>query len=475
MNGIEIENLEGKKIDLSEEHLTDMDDRLRGLLLREEDEGYEEAREIWNGMVDRKPALIIRCFNPADVKTAVDFVREHQLKSSIRAGGHNVSGASIADQGLVIDVSQMQNVLVDPDERTAVVESGALLGDLDRETAPFDLAAPVGVVSETGVAGLTLHGGVGWLTRKHGLSIDNLKSIEIVTGRGDLLKASEEENQDLFWALRGGGGNFGVVTAFEFDLHPVPSMVSVMITAYPLGASVEVMKSVRDYMTSAPEELMLIASYGRVPEMSEIDEEHHGKPALMLLGCYSGEEKSAEQIIGPLRTITEPIADLSSPMKWKELQQIFDKDYPDGKLYYWKSIYLDRLDDEIMTVLEKYTRSQPSNDTTTDIWFIDGAMNRVPPEATAFFNRQYSYMLGIEANWSESDRSEANITWARKLYSELEKLTSGGSYLNFPGNLEKEEIMLRSAYGDNLNRLKEIKAKYDPDNIMPGLLNISSA
>jgi len=475
MNGIKIKNLGGKMVDLSEEHLRDMDDRLRGILLRKGDEGYEESRKVWNGMVDKKPALIIRCFSPADVITAMDFVLEHRLKSSIRAGGHNVSGASIADQGLVIDVSQMRNVHVDPDERTAVVESGALLGDLDRETAPFDLAAPVGVVSETGVAGLTLHGGVGWLTRKHGLSIDNLKSIEIVTGRGDFLRTSEEENQDLFWALRGGGGNFGVVTAFEFDLHPVASMVSVMITAYPLEDSVKVMKAVRDYMASAPEELMLIASYGRVPEMPEIDEEQHGEPALMLLGCYSGKEESAEEIIDPLRTIIEPIADLTSLMKWKELQQLFDEDYPDGKLYYWKSIYLDRLDDDVMTILEKYTRSQPSDDTTIDIWFLDGAMNRVPPEATAFFNRQYPYMVGIEANWSESDRSEANITWARDLYSELEKLTSGGSYLNFPGNLEKEEIMLRSAYGDNLERLKQIKAKFDPDNIMPGLLSISSA
>lgn len=461
-------------IDLGEEHLADMDDRLKGELLREGDEGYEEARKIWNGMVDKKPALICRCFSPADVKTAVKFVRKHRLKSSIRAGGHNISGASIAEQGFVIDVSQMRNVHVDPDERTAVVESGALLGDLDRETAPLDLAAPVGVVSETGVAGLTLHGGVGWLTRKHGLSIDNLKSIEIVTGRGDFLKASEEKNQDLFWALRGGGGNFGVVTSFEFDLHPVESMVSLMITVYPLEDSVKVMKAVRDYMASAPEELMLIASYGRVPEMPEIDEEHHGKPALMLLGCYSGKEESAEEIIGPLRTIIEPITDLSSPMKWKELQQLFDEDYPDGKLYYWKSIYLDRLDDEIMNILEKYSSSQPSDDTTVDIWFLDGAMNRVDPEATAFFNRQYPYMIGIEANWSESKRSEANITWARDLYSELEKLTSGGIYLNFPGNLEKEEIMLRSAYGDNLDRLRQIKSKYDPDNIMPGLLNISS-
>ncbi len=473
MNRVKIETLDEKVIELEGGILTDLSNELRGNLLKIGDEGYDEARKVWNGLIDKKPALIVRALGPADVISAVNFIREHQLKSSIRAGGHNVSGAAIAEQGLVIDVSRMRSVHVNPEEKTAVVESGALLGDLDHETAPFDLAAPVGVVSQTGVAGLTLHGGVGWLTRKHGLSIDNLKSIEVVTPKGELVRASADNHPDLFWALRGGGGNFGVITAFEFNLHTVKSPVSVIITVYSLDKADSVMTFVRKYMSSAPEELMLIASYGRVPAMPGIAEEDQGRPALILFGCYSGPKEQAEEITSPLQSIVEPIADLSYPAAWKEMQQLLDEDYPDGKLYYWKSIYLDRINDEVLDVLEKHTRSQPSPDTTTDIWFLGGSMGRIPAEATAFFNRQHSYMVGIEANWEDTDDTEANISWARALHSDLEKLPGGGRYLNFPGDLDKRELVLRAAYGDNLERLKKIKAKYDPDNIMPGLLNIS--
>ncbi len=473
MNWIKIETLDEKRIELDGETLRDLDNDLRGNLLKTGDEGYDEARKVWNGMIDRKPALILQASGPADVIKAVNFIREHRLKSSIRAGGHNVSGAAIADQGMVIDVSRMRSVHINPEEKTAVVESGALLGDLDHETVPFGLAAPVGVVSQTGVAGLTLHGGVGWLTRKHGLSIDNLKSIEVVTPEGNLIKASAENHPDLFWALRGGGGNFGVVTAFEFNLHPVESPLAAIITIYPMDKAERVMNFVREYMAEAPDDLMLITEYARVPEMPEIAEEEHGKPALIVAGCYSGPQDKAEEITSPLRTVVEPIADLSHNLPWIEIQQIFDEDYPEGKLYYWKSIYLDSISDEVFALLEKYTRSQPSPDTTTDIWFLGGYVERVPKEETAFFNRHHPYMVGIEANWEDSADSEANISWVRELHGELEKLPGGGRYLNFPGDLDERELVLRAAYGDNLERLKKIKAKYDPDNIMPGLLNIS--
>lgn len=473
MKQVKIKTLDEKMIELDDEVLTDLSNQLKGNLLKMGDEGYDEAREIFNGMIDKKPALIVRAQGPADVISAVNFIQEHQLKSSIRAGGHNVSGAAIAEQGLVIDVSKMRSVHVNPEEQTAVVESGALLGDVDHETAPFNLAAPLGVVSQTGVAGLTLHGGMGWLTRKHGLTIDNLKSIEVVTPDGELVKASKDNHPDLFWALRGGGGNFGVVTAFEFDLHPVSDPISAVITVYPLEKTEEVMAFARDYMSSAPEELMLIADFGRAPAMPGIAEEDQGRPSLILFGCYFGSQDQAEEIAGPLQSIVEPIADLSFPLPFKDFQQLLDANFPVGKLYYWKSIYLDEINDEVFDLIEKYVKKQPSPDSTTDFYFLDGSMSRVPLEATPFYNRKYPYMVAIQSNWYGSDKSEANISWARSFHSELEKLAGEGSYLNITGDLDKRELVLRSAYGDNLERLKKIKSKYDPDNIMPGLINIS--
>ena len=477
MKRVKIETLDKEKIELDEEVLTDLSDQLKGNLLKIGDEGYDEAREVFNGMIDKKPALIVRALGPADVMSAVNFIQEHQLKNSIRAGGHNVAGSAIAENGLVIDVSRMNSVHVNPEEQTAVVESGALLGDVDHETAPFDMAVPLGVVSQTGVAGLTLHGGVGWLSRKHGLTIDNLKSIEVVTPDGELVKASKENHPDLFWALRGGGGNFGVVTAFEFDLHPVSAPVSALITVYPLDKSEEVITFARDYMASAPEELMLIADLGRAPAMPGIAEEDQGKPSLILFGCYFGSQDQAEEITGPLKTIVEPIADLSFPVPFKDFQQLLDASFPVGKLYYWKSIYLDEINNEVIDLIEEYVSKQPSPDTTTDVYFLGAAMSQVPLEATPFYNRKYPYMVAIQSNWFDSDKSEANISWARSFHSDLEELAGEGRYLNIPGNsgdLDKRELVLRSAYGDNLERLKKVKSKYDPDNIMPGLINISS-
>jgi FAD/FMN-containing dehydrogenase len=416
--------------------------------------------------------MIIRCLGVADVMAAVDFVRDHQLFFSVRAGGHNVSGAAIADHGVVIDVSQMRSVQVDPKRRLARVEGGGRLGDLDHETTAFGLAAPVGVVSETGVAGLTLHGGAGWLMRKHGLSVDNLHAVEIVTANGQLVRASSDEHADLFWALRGGGGNFGVATAFEFNLHPIAPTVAVAMPIYSLELAREALSTCRDYMAHAPEELMVLGVYWSAPRITAVPEEHHGKPVAILLGCYSGPTERAEETIAPLRSIGEPIADLSEIMRWRDAQRLLDEDYPDGKFYYWKSIYLDRLDDEVLSILERYTLNRPSAESSIDVWFLGGAMSRVAPDATAFYNRRCPFMIGIEANWSDHAAAEANIAWARDLHEKLQPFSSGGNYLNFPGFVEDREVLLRGAYGENLERLKRVKATYDPENLFPGLLNI---
>ncbi|WP_429885953.1 FAD-binding oxidoreductase [Geoalkalibacter halelectricus] len=472
MSEIQILTRRGTVVNLQLEILDNFKNQFRGTLLKHGDEEYDQARKVWNGTIDKRPALIARCRGAADVMAVVNFAREHQLAISIRSGGHNVSGAAISEQGLVIDLSHMRSVQVNPRERVARAEGGALLGDLDHETTAFGLAAPVGVVSETGVAGLTLHGGTGWLMRKHGLTIDNLLAVEIVTSDGRLLRASADEHPDLFWALRGGGGNFGVATAFEYRLHPIPESITFAMPIYSLEVAAQVIAGCRDYMHDAPEELMVLGTYWSAPPIANIPEEHHGKPVVILLGCYSGPAENAENVTGPLRSLAEPIADLTSAMSWKDLQRLLDEDYPNGKYYYWKSIYLDRLDEAVMAVMEEYARSRPSPETSIDIWHMGGAMSRVEPTATAFFNRRIPFMVAIEANWSERADSDANIAWARALHKALQPFSSGGNYLNFPGYVEEQDAMLRGAYGDNLTRLKQIKAKYDPDNLFPGLLNI---
>ena len=473
MANTQITTRQGEIVTLDEAALNTLQGQLRGSLLRAEDPEYETARKLWNGMIDKKPALIARCLGVADVMAAVNFARDRQLLFSVRAGGHNVSGAAIAERGLVIDLSQMRSVQVDPQKGLARVEGGARLGDLDHETAAFGLAAPVGVVSETGVAGLTLHGGAGWLMRKHGLSIDNLNSVEIVTADGQLVRASETEHPDLFWALRGGGGNFGVATAFEFKLHPVGPEVAIALPIYPLAKAREVMTACRDYLATAPEDLMVLGVYWSAPAIPEVPQEQQGKPVAILLGCYTGPLDQAEQVLAPLRTISEPIADLSDNMNWTSAQKILDEDYPDGKYYYWKSIYLDQLDDAVMSILEEYTLSRPSAESSIDVWYLGGAMSRVEPTATAFYNRHYPILIGIEANWDDRDEAETNIAWARALHKELQPFSSGGNYLNFPGFVEDQAAMLIGAYGENLPRLKQVKARCDPDNLFPGLLNIA--
>ena len=383
-----------------------------------------------------------------------------------------MAGTAIAEKGLVVDLSAMRSVRVDPQQRVAHAEGGVRLGDLDRETQKFNLAVPVGVVSATGVAGLTLHGGTGWLLRKHGLTIDNLLSVDIVTADGQLKKASENENTDLFWAIRGGGGNFGVVTGFEFKLHPVGPKVWMSVPMYPLERAKEVMNACCEYMQKAPEDLMVLGVYWSAPEVPEVPERYHGTPVVILLGCYTGPFEEGEKVIAPLREIGTPIADLSAPMTWVEAQQFLDEDYPDGAFYYWKSIYMDHLDSEVLEALSRHTAARPSSESSIDVWMLEGAMNRISPSDTAFFKRDAPYMLGIEANWTRREDASANINWAKNVVKDMQKFTKGGSYLNFPGFVEEKEALLQGSYGPNLERLRAIKAKYDPSNLFPGTLNI---
>lgn len=449
-----------------------LQDRIRGRIVTAGDESFDTTRKVWNGLIDKKPGAIIQCVGAADVMAAVRFAEQHGLRISVRGGGHNVAGSCLNENGYVIDLSAMRGVRVDPERKTARAEGGARLGDLDHETQAFGMAAPVGVVSATGVAGLTLHGGVGWLLRRHGLSIDNLLSVDVVTADGRLKRADTNQNPDLFWAIRGGGGNFGVVTSFEFRVHEVGPNVWLSAPVYPLDRAPEVVAAFRDYMEEAPDELMGIAVYWSAPEAPAIPQKLHGSPVVILLSCYTGPFDKAETIIGPLRNIGTPIADLGGPMRFTDAQKFLDADYPDGKFYYWKSIYLDRLDAGAIEVLAKHAASRPSPISSIDVWTLGRAMSRVPSTDTAFYKRDAPYMIGIEANWENRKDTDANVEWARRVFEDMKKFTRGGHYLNFPGFFEEQDSLLQGAYGPNLKRLRSIKKKIDPMNLFAGAINI---
>ncbi|MFZ5771846.1 MAG: FAD-binding oxidoreductase [Thermodesulfobacteriota bacterium] len=475
MKAVRINTISGKTADLSAEALASLNAGLRGEIITAEHEQYAAACMVWNGLIAKKPGVLVRCQDVADVIAAVRFAGEHSLRVSVRGGGHNVAGACLADDGFVIDLSAMRSVRVDPQRRVARVAGGARLGDLDQETQVFGLAAPVGVVSATGVAGLTLHGGTGWLLRKHGLAIDNLLAVEVVTADGRLRRADQRQHEDLFWAIRGGGGNFGVVTSFEFQLHPVGPQVWFSVPMYPLDRAPEVMAAFRKIMGESPDELMAIGVYWSAPAVPEVPVQYHGAPVVILLSCYTGPFEQGEKAIAPLRTIGTPIADLSGPMRWLEVQKFLDGDYPDGGMYYWKSIFLDRLDEQVIDTLSRHAAGRPSSLSSIDIWTLGRAMGRVSETATAFYKRDAPYMIGIEANWTAAEDSDANIDWARKLYQDLREYTRGGEYLNFPGFFENRENQLAGAYGANLPRLQAVKATYDPENLFAGAVNIQPA
>jgi FAD/FMN-containing dehydrogenase len=445
---------------------------LRGATLQPGDDGYEQARRIWNGMIDRHPAVIARCTGNADVMAAIRFARARGLPVAVRGGGHNVAGNAVCEGGLVIDLSPMRGVRVDRERSVVRVAGGALLGDVDHETQAFGLATPLGAVSATGVGGLSLHGGLGFLMRKYGLTADNLVSADVVTADGRLITADENHHPDLLWALRGGGGNFGVVTSFEFRLHPVGPEVWFLLTFYPASEGRKAIEFFRSFMQEAPDELMAIAIYWNAPEGEPIPEEHRGAPVIVVVGCWCGPLGEGERATRPLREITAPIADLSGEMPFVAAQQLFDADYPAGGRYYWKSLYLHELSDEAVQFVHEAAAERPTPSSTVELWALGGAISRVRPEATAFFHRDAPWLFAIEANSLDPAIDEANLAWARRIYNDAMRFASGGTYFNFAGFLEGGEELLAKSFGSNYPRIREIKAKYDPENVFHHNLRI---
>jgi hypothetical protein len=462
---LEISTNGGAKVALQDSVVDELGARLRGELLRSGDAGYEEARKVWNGMIDKHPDLIVRAASVADVINSVNFARENDLLLAVRGGGHNVAGTGTVEGGLLIDLSRMKGIKVDPERRTAHAEAGATLGELDRKTQAFGLATPLGVVSETGIAGLTLGGGLGWLRRKYGLSSDNLLSVDVVTADGRFLTASEEENPELFWGIRGGGGNFGVVTCFEYRLHPIGPEVVFGFVFYPGERTKEVLISLNEYMAQVPDEVSPLSFLGRVPHDEMFPEEWHGQPFIAVAAMYAGDVKEGQRVLQPLLELGEPIADFSGPMPYVEAQKILDEDYPNGGRYYWKSTNVDGLDDEVIDRLIAHAVEAPSDHSTIDIWYQGGAMSRVEAGETAFGDRSAPILLGIEANWEEPHDDGANVAWARNCVSDMRRFSEGGTYLNFPGFLEEGQKLMRDAFGENYERLVALKNEHDTANL----------
>ncbi len=443
----------------------DLASQLRGEAILPGDPAYDEARRVWNGMIDRRPAVVARCRGVADVVACVRFAADHDVALAIRGGGHNVAGYGTCDGGLVIDLSPMRGVRVDPGRRTVRAEGGATWADLDHETQAFGLAAPGGIVSTTGIGGLTLGGGQGWLRRTHGMTCDNLISADVVTADGQLLVASESENADLFWALRGGGGNFGVVTSFEYRLHPVGPMVAFAGPVYPLEQSDQVMTGFRDFVADAPDEINAAATWWSIPAVPEFPEELHGRAALILSAMYAGLPAEGEARLMPLRQVAEPLLDLSTTLPFTAVQQLFDSFFPSRELrYYWKSLYLAGLGSDVVDEIVARMQSRPSSMTMAAVWALGGALSRVDADATAAGDRQAPFVLEILATWAEPEETERNVAWARDFYAAMERFGTGKTNMNFPG-LGEDPRFARAAVGRNYGRLAALKREYDPNNL----------
>ena len=448
-------------------------DRLRGDLLHPGDDGYDEARSVWNDMVDKYPAMIAQCEGTADVMAAVEFAREHGVVLSIKGGGHNFAGTAVCEDGLVIDLSPMNAVQVDPDAQRARVQAGATWADFDHEAQAFGLATTGGLVSTTGVAGLTLGGGQGYLARKHGLTVDNLHSADVVTADGDFVHASAETTEDLFWALRGGGGNFGVVTAFEFDLHPVGPTVLGGPVFHPYEDAAEALRFYREFTADAPRELACYALVVRVPPEEPFPEAYRGEPAVAFAVCYAGPIEEGEETVSPLREFGDPIVDAIQPMPYAGLQQAFDDGSPEGYRWYTKSHYLDGLSDDAIETILEYTDPFPGPLTQVAIEPMGGAIADVDPTATAFPHRDASYSFGIWPGWADPENDDELIGWARGFHKAMAPYTTDGVYANYLDRDESDRV--EAAYGVNYDRLVEIKTEWDTENVFRMNQNIEPA
>jgi FAD/FMN-containing dehydrogenase len=463
MTDLTVRTLDVANKTISSDTVAALRSKLRGTVALPGEDGYEAARSIWNAMIDRRPGLAVRCLGATDVVNAVKLARDQNLLVSVRSGGHNIAGNAVCDGGLLIDLSLMKSVRVDPASRTARVEPGATLADFDKEAQGFALATPLGINSTTGVAGLTLGGGFGWTTRKFGLTVDNLISADVVTADAKLLRASDAENQDLFWALRGGGGNFGIVTSFEFKLHPLGPEVLSGLIVHPLERARELLPEFRRIANEAPDELTTWVVMRKAPPLPFLPTEWHGKEVLIFAACYSGDLKEGEKATKALRALGKPIVDVISPHPFAGWQAAFDPLLTPGARNYWKSHDFTDLPDAAIKVILDAVRTLPSPECEVFIAHVGGAMARVPANATAWPNRDAHFIMNVHTRWRDKAQDGACVAWTRQLFESVAPFASGSVYVNFMPDDEKERV--EKAYGSNYRRLAEIKRRYDPGNL----------
>jgi FAD/FMN-containing dehydrogenase len=463
MTEIRLASLQGGAITLGSDTIAVLRQTLRGNLCLAQEAGYDEARTIWNAMIDRHPGAVVRCQGAADIIRAIRFAREHGLLLSVRGGGHNIAGNAVCEGGLLIDLSPMRAVRIDPARRTARVEPGATLGEFDKEAQAFGLATPLGINSTTGVAGLTLGGGFGWLSRKFGLAADNLLSVDVVTAAGELVQASATENSDLFWALRGGGGNFGIVSSFEFRMHQVGPMVLSGLIVHPFARAKELLAGYRQVAAKAPDELTVWVVLRQAPPLPFLPAEVHGKEILVFAVCYTGDEADGKRALEPLRALGEPIADVIGMQPYAAWQTAFDPLLTPGAYNYWKSHNFVELNDGLLDTLASHAARLPTAECEIFIGQLGGATSRVAVDATAYPHRAANFVMNVHTRWRDRADEQRSIDWARKLFTETAPHATGGVYVNFMPEDETDRVS--SAYGTNYARLAALKAKYDPDNL----------
>ena len=448
-------------------------DGFHGAVITPADAAYDQARRVWNGAVDRRPRLIARCTGTADVTAAVRYARTHDLLVAVRGGGHSVAGHAVCDDGIVIDLSAMTGSRVDPALSTIHLQGGCLNADLDRESQAFGLATTGGIVSHTGIGGLTLGGGIGHLMRSFGLTIDNLISADVVTADGQVVLASHEENEELFWGLRGGGGNFGIVTSFELGLHPLGPEILGGLVAWEMDDAPDVLALLRDVAAEAPDELGIMANLRLAPAVPAVPTELHGRPIVAVVVCYAGPVDKGERVVADIRRFRRPILDLVGVKPYVAHQQMFDAAAPHGNHYYWRSHRLPPLGDELIDRIVGHAAAITSPLSTVPIFTLGGAVGRVDEAATAFSGRDASHDINITASWLPDDPDPGrHVEWVREFFAALEPF-SRGVYVNFASDDDPADRVRQSAYGpEKWRRLTALKAEYDPDNVFTGNANI---
>ena len=466
--------MEGREIDLQQATIDNLRMRLKGPVFVPGEVGYDESRTVWNAMIDRNPAVVVRCLGVADVITCVQFAREHNLLICIKGGGHNIAGLATADGAMMLDMSLMHGVWVDTQRKVAHAQVGCLLGDVDRETQVHGLAAVLGFVSLTGITGLTTGGGFGYLTRRWGWASDNVVGMDVVTADARFVRSSSEENEDLFWGLRGGGGNFGVVTGIDYTLYPVGPEIVGGLVAWPASEAPDILDLYRSLVEKAPPELTLVVLMRPAPPAPWLSKDMHGKPIIAILACYSGDPAQGEKAVAPIKSFGKPIGDVLVRRPYVQMQSLLDATQPKGRRYYWKSEYISRVEPALCEKLIEHAAKIPSPHSAVILFQLEGALNRLKEDHSPVGNRDARFVLNLAGSWEQAEEDKVNIEWAREAWTDMKRFSTGGTYINFLTEDEGPD-RIEAALSNGLQRLAEVKAKWDPGNVFRTNRNIKPA